>query len=210
MITTTAQKIADLEWGAVLKALAGHAECGDQYLVQPAAPGALVAAIDGLGHGDKAAAAAKLARAILAEYGHEPLVSLVNRCHKQLIGTRGVVMSLADFNLAERTMTWLGIGNVHGALFHAGNGRNVTKSYEALVLRGGTLGYRLPTLRPETHPIAAGDTLILVSDGVRSGFASELDLRLAPQALAEFIFKNYARGTDDTLVLVVRYVGGAE
>ena len=194
-----------------MKALAGHAECGDQYLVKPAVNGALVAAIDGLGHGDKAADAAKLAQSILAEYSHEPLISLVNRCHKQLVGTRGVVMSLAAINTAERTLTWLGIGNVHGALFHpSGNGSGVVKDYEALVLRGGTLGYRLPTLRPETHGIVPGDTLILVSDGVRSGFTSELDLRLTPQALADFIFKHYARGTDDTLVLVVRYMGGKE
>lgn len=210
MTTTNASKIANIEWGVVLKALAGHAECGDQYVVQPATNGALVAAIDGLGHGDKAADAAKLAQAVIAEYGHEPLISLVNRCHKRLIGTRGVVMSLATVNTAERTLTWLGIGNVHGALFHAGNGSGIAKAYEALVLRGGTLGYRLPTLRPETHSLTSGDTLILVSDGVRSGFSSELDLRLSPQALADFIFQNYARGTDDTLVLVVRYMEAPE
>lgn len=200
-------QIAAIEWGVVLQAMAGHTECGDQYLVQPAANGALVAAIDGLGHGDKAAEAAKRAQAVLAAHSHEPLVSLVNRCHKALVGTRGAVMSVATVNTVERTMTWLGIGNVHGALFHAGNGHGAAKSYEALLLRGGTLGYRLPTLRPETHSLLPGDTLILVSDGVRSGYANELDLRLAPQALADYIFTNYARGTDDTLVLVVRYVG---
>jgi len=196
-------QMGSVEWGVVLKALAGYAESGDQYWVRAVPNGMIIAAIDGLGHGNAAAHAAKMVVDELGEHPQEVLPFQFKRCHKRLVRTRGVVMSMASFNLTAHTMTWLGVGNVHGALFYQ-NGAGTTQ-HSALLLRGGTLGYRLPTLRPETRALASGDTLIFVSDGVRSSFSAEVDLTLAPQALADDIFERYARGTDDTLVLVARY-----
>jgi len=196
-------KAGTIEWGVVLKALAGYEESGDQYWVKNVPTGTVIAAIDGLGHGDKAAHAAKLAVSELDSHPQEVLTYQFKRCHKRLGGTRGVVMSMASFNLTAHTLTWLGVGNVHGVLFQQ-NGVGPAQ-HAALLLRGGTLGYRIPTLRPETRPLAAGDTLIFVSDGVRSGFSATVDLALTPQALADDIFQRYTRGTDDTLVLVARY-----
>ena len=196
-------QMGSVEWGVVLQALRGHVESGDQYWVKDVSNGVMIAAIDGLGHGEKAAQAAKAAVAELDAHPQEVLPFQFQRCHKRLVGTRGVVMSMASFNLTAHTLTWLGVGNVHGALFHR-NGDGTTR-HAALLLRGGTLGYRVPTLRPETHVLSSGDTLIFVSDGVRSGFSAEVDLTLSPQALADDIFARYARGTDDTLVLVARY-----
>ncbi|MBN2002021.1 MAG: SpoIIE family protein phosphatase [Anaerolineae bacterium] len=181
----------------------GYTESGDQYLVKAVPGGVLIAAIDGLGHGEKAAVAAKAAVTLLEQSPHEPLTALFNRCHKRLMGTRGVVMSLGFINFTENTLTWLGVGNVHGVLMRAD--RAVHPPREILLLRGGTVGYRLPELRPEVHTITAGDTLIFVSDGVRSGFVHEVDLTLEPQQIADSIFEKHARGTDDTLVLVIQY-----
>ncbi len=192
-----------IQCGVVLRAMHGYAESGDQYLVKAAPGGVLAAAIDGLGHGEKAAVAAKAAVATLEQYPQEPLVALVNRCHKRLVGTRGVVMSLAFIDFAEHTLAWVGVGNVHGVLLRAD--RAVQPSREILLLRGGTVGYRLPELRPEIRSIAAGDTLIFVSDGVRSGFMHEINLAFTPQQIADDIYERHARGTDDTLVLVIRY-----
>src|SRR5919201_1803066 len=87
-----------IDWGAATLALPGQAESGDRHLVQPFPNGALVAAVDGLGHGPAAAAAAQIAIDILEEHAHEPLIALVRRCHEGLLNTRGVVMSLAAFN----------------------------------------------------------------------------------------------------------------
>src|SRR5512145_2579545 len=108
-----------IQCGVVLKAMSGYAESGDQYLVKDVPGGVLVAAIDGLGHGEKAAVAAKAAVATLEQYPQEPLPALVNRCHKRLIGTRGVVMSLALVDFTNRSLTWVGVGNVHGVLLRA-------------------------------------------------------------------------------------------
>src|SRR5260370_23541123 len=87
-----------IDWGVAARALPGESESGDRHLVQPIPNGVLLAAVDGLGHGAEAAAAARTAVDLLARYAHESLVSLVNRCHQGLLNTRGVVMSLAALN----------------------------------------------------------------------------------------------------------------
>jgi hypothetical protein len=77
-----------------------------------------------------------------------------------------------------------------------------------VLLQGGVVGLHLPALRGVVLPVAPGDTLLLATDGVRSGFASGLRLEEAPQQLADRILARDAKGTDDALVLVARYRGG--
>ena len=55
--------------------------------------------------------------------------------------------------------------------------------------------------------MAPGDTLILSTDGIRSGFAASVTSAEAPQVIADRVLAGYAKGTDDALVLVVRYLG---
>jgi hypothetical protein len=55
------QPLPCIEWDVAMRALAGQVVSGDQYLGKPFVNGVLVAVIDGLGHGEDAAAAANLA-----------------------------------------------------------------------------------------------------------------------------------------------------
>lgn len=187
-----------------MRTLAGNSESGDHYLVKPFPDGAIVAVVDGLGHGPSAAAVAAIAIAALEGHVHEQVAVLIRRCHEALAGTRGVVMSLASFNARAGTMTWVGVGNVAGWLLRAS--ARAGRAREALFLRGGVVGYRLPSLHPAEVPVEHGDTLIFATDGVRSGFADELILDDTPQRIAERILAAYGKDTDDALVLVVRYV----
>src|SRR2546428_3284421 len=50
-----------VEWGVASQTLAGEVESGDKHVVKIFPHGALLAAIDGLGHGEEAAAAANMA-----------------------------------------------------------------------------------------------------------------------------------------------------
>ncbi len=54
-----------IEWGVAAQPLEGEAESGDLHVVQRFPKGVLVAAVDGLGHGPEAAAAARSAVATL-------------------------------------------------------------------------------------------------------------------------------------------------
>ena len=100
---------------------------------------------------------------------------------------------------------WLGVGNVDGLLVSAEEGGS--RSREGLLPRGGIVGYQLPPLRMSVLPVHAGDTLVLVTDGIRSDFAQAVDQDEAPQRTADRILAEHSTGSDDALVLVIRYLG---
>src|SRR5216117_1053670 len=85
-----------IDWGVATLALAGEMESGDLHLVKRVGRGTLVAAVDGLGHGAEAAAAARAAVAALDQYAEESLLPLVRRCHEpRLCRRRPAVAHLA-------------------------------------------------------------------------------------------------------------------
>jgi negative regulator of sigma-B (phosphoserine phosphatase) len=194
-----------VEYGVARFVLPGQIESGDHHLVHCRRDGILIAAIDGIGHGEEAATAAKTAVSILKAGADEPVLSLVQRCHEGLRATRGVVLSLAAIETGHGMMTWIGVGNVQGVLVRSG-AKNGT-GHEGLLLRGGVVGSQLPALQAAVLPIAKGDTLVFVTDGIRAEFAESLSALESPQRAADKILKQHCRGNDDALVLTVRLVG---
>jgi len=194
-----------IEWAVAEVAQRGQSESGDRYVALSTPEGGLVAVVDGLGHGAEAASAAKVAVRALERGAHRPLVQLLRDCHQSLIGTRGAVISAAA--LAFETMTWLGVGNVEGLLLRAPASRGART--ESLLVRGGVVGVHLPALAAEVVPIRRGDTLILATDGVHSGFLDATLPYQEPQALADHVLARLGTHTDDALVLAVRYLGAA-
>ena len=191
-----------VEYGVAKFVLPGQGESGDHHLVCCKQNGILVAAIDGIGHGEEAANASKTAAALLRSCADEPIITLVERCHEKLRATRGVVLSLACMDPEHGMMTWLGVGNVQGVLMRSdakkGNGQ------ESLLLRAGVVGSQLPALQATVLPILRGDTLFFATDGVRSDFSVTLSARENPQRAADRILEQYRTGNDDALVLVTR------
>lgn len=199
-----------IDSGVAAVALSGEPEIGDGRVIVARPNGLLVAAMDGLGHGPQAALASRRAAAVLQRHPEAPLMELMQLCHTELRGTRGAVMSLAAFNLAAESMEWLGVGNVAGVfLGRDGNGHRLPRF---LTLRAGVIGDSLPHLVIETLPVAAGDTLVLATDGILPAFAAgglpESDL-ISAQRLASQILLRSARGNDDALVLVAHCLVGA-
>jgi serine phosphatase RsbU (regulator of sigma subunit) len=195
---------ASIDWAWAGAALDGRVS-GDLHVVVMLPHGALVAALDGLGHGTEAALAAREAASILTMHAGSPIRELIERCHEGLKKTRGAVMSLAALDSRDATLEWSGVGNVEGVLLRADR----TRSPEALITRGGVLGYRLPPCKVSAISVSAGDVLVMVSDGIRSGFAQAVDLECGAGAIADAVLARYAKGSDDALVLVARYLGAA-
>jgi serine phosphatase RsbU (regulator of sigma subunit) len=165
----------------------------------------LIAAIDGIGHGQEAANAAEAAAFVLKERAEEPIISLVRRCHERLRPTRGVVLSLASIDTSHGLMTWLGVGNVQGVLMRANT--KTRQAQEMLLLRGGVVGFQLPPLQATVLPIERGDTVYFATDGVRSNFGDSLSPRENPQRAADRILAQFQNANDDALVLVARLTG---
>lgn len=187
------------------RALSGERQSGDAALVQPTADGVLVAVVDGLGHGDEAAAAAQAAVAALREYGGEPLPTLLQRCHMRLQETRGAAMVVAVLDTVRATLTWAGVGNVEAVLIAAGHG--LVRDKQCLTNRSGVVGYRLPAVEGRVVPIFPGDLLILATDGIDECFVSAEMPRAPPDRLARAILDGHGKATDDALVLVLRWLG---
>jgi negative regulator of sigma-B (phosphoserine phosphatase) len=194
-----------VEYGMAKSILPGQGESGDRHLVCCGGDGILIAAIDGIGHGEEAANAAEAAISILKASPDEPVISLLERCHEGLRSTRGVVLSLASIDPKHGMMTWVGVGNVQGVLMRAGAKKGRVE--EVLLLRGGVVGSQLPALQAAVLPIAKGDTLVFVTDGIRSEFVEGLSTLESPQRAADKILKQHSRGNDDALVLVLRLTG---
>jgi len=196
-----------LDWAVATLAFEGESESGDLYVVVPFDGGVLVAAIDGLGHGPEAAVAARSAADTLERHCHQPVMDLLTRCHENLRGTRGAVITLASFNVRDSTMSWAGVGNIDGTLLRADPGEG--RKRESVMLVGGVPGHQLPPLRPNELHVSHGDTLVLATDGVRGGYLDLVDWSKPPQQLADQLLADYGKATDDALVLVARYMGTA-
>jgi len=193
-----------IDWGWAGAAFEGG-ESGDLHVVSLLRYGALIAVIDGLGHGPEAAFAARQAAAILETHPTLPVQEQIERCHEGLRKTRGVVMSVASLDTRASTIEWCGVGNVEGVLFRAKSRAESTR--EALPTRGGVVGYRLPPVKVSGVSISAGDVLVLATDGIQSGFTAFVDVEDEPQFIADSILARCARASDDALVLVARYMG---
>ena len=186
-------------------ALGFEAESGDAHLVCERGDRAVVAVIDGLGHGPEAALAARAAVRSVRENADAAVDVLFKCCHESLRSTRGAVMSLAIIDGTNGTLTWAGIGNVEGLLIRGQAGNN--RPNECLLLRGGVVGFRLPPLKISTISILPGDTLIFATDGVGREFGRALDVSGSPSEIADYVLRRYATKRDDALVLVSRYLG---
>jgi serine phosphatase RsbU (regulator of sigma subunit) len=205
METDGAIHLPFLEWGVAGRPMPGETESGDHYFVHALPGGALLTVLDALGHGPDAAFAARAAVATLRDHAHEPLDTLVKRCHDRLRATNGVVVSIASFQSADRTLAWLGVGNVECLVMRGDSAACPPRVF--LVARGGVVGYQLPNLRVTSLTVAEGDTLVFATDGIRHGFHEALNLGDPPQQIADRVLSRHARETDDALVLVARFIG---
>lgn len=193
--------LAACEYAVASRAMAGQRQSGDAALVCAAGDGILVAVVDGLGHGDEAAAAAGVAISTLRDQAGLPLESLFQCCHESLQTTRGAAIALARLEAAGATLSWSGVGNVEGVLF----GPAARKQY--LTNRGGVVGYRLPAVHASILPMSPGDLLILATDGIDERFSAGEIPPGPPARVARAILERHGKAGDDALVLVLRWDG---
>jgi negative regulator of sigma-B (phosphoserine phosphatase) len=194
-----------LDWGIAARPMPGEAESGDRALVVVDTDSALVAAIDGLGHGREAARAAAPAIETMRRFAGDSLVSLAEQCHEALRGGRGAALTLARFCARDNTVAWLGIGNVEARLVRTDGSGAVC--VDELVSAAGIAGDYLPKLKEVTLPVRRGDVVLIATDGIDSAFADSLRPHGTAEQLAARILEESSNPKDDALVVVARYMG---
>ncbi len=194
-----------IEWDCAARPFPGEQVSGDGALVR-ADGGSAVAvavAVDGLGHGFRAAHASDRALDAVRSSDETDIVALVESCHAALRDTRGAAISVASIARRDGSVTWVGVGNVEGRVVYASRAARPA----ALLLMPGVVGHDLPPLRAATTRLERGDLLVIATDGVDPAYADDLDPSRSCRAIAREVLDRHARGNDDALVLVIRYLG---
>jgi len=189
-----------LDWAYRSRALDPKEGSGDLHVVELFPEGALVAAIDGLGHGPEAAVASRRAAETMRANATSDPDEIIGRCHAALRGTRGAALLVLSLSFRDAIVMWAGVGNVEG--WHM-----TPTGREALLSSAGVVGYQIRPPRRRSAPLSPGDLFVLASDGISSRFGEALSRDGLPEEVAEVVFTTYARVTDDALVLAARYVG---
>lgn len=195
--------LGPVHYGIAARPMSGYGCSGDEAVALATGDGALLAVIDGLGHGPDAAEAANVAAAALRAHSEKSATALLQRCHQALRRTRGAAISLAKVASAG-AIDWVAVGNVQGTLVRAAPAGSTR-----LIARGGVVGLRLPRMHPTTARLGRGDFLVVFTDGIADAPIGNLPRAASPQRNAQQLLDRRATGTDDALVLVAAYVGAA-
>lgn len=175
----------------------GETENGDLFVCRGPPGEVMLVVVDALGHGPKAAEAARLADAFLQQLPWpSPLsvTTVMEGLHAALHGSRGAA-ALALL-LRGREIEGCGVGNVDLRCIQASL---------PVTLTPGILGSRLSRLRVIRGRVAGGARLFLFSDGIssRSPFA-ELALS-PPREACERALLNHRYPRDDATLAAAYY-----
>jgi len=164
-----------LDIGVATRPYPGLKVNGDAYVLKKWGQRALVAVIDGLGHGPHAHQAARMAKSYIEAHYDLPFVDLFRGTHRACQGSRGVVMATARFDCVARTVELAGIGNIETRLYN-------TNRPIRPVIRRGVIGGNAPSPLVTTHPWSPGALAILHSDGLSTHWHLDTYAHLAGTA----------------------------
>jgi anti-sigma regulatory factor (Ser/Thr protein kinase) len=173
---------------------------GDAYFINRRAEQTLLAVVDGLGHGQGAHEASRVALSVLADWQGEGLEDIFRAAHAALRHTRGAVMGACILDTERGAFHYAGIGNIEVRVFNAPEPARP-------ISHNGTLGARMDKLRVWSYAWAEGASVVLASDGVSASWDMNDYpglLQHSPQLLAGILMRDYGRDTDDATVLVAR------
>ena len=195
---------AALERGEAGAPLAGESRSGDLAVFAPYDGGALVATIDGLGHGAAAADAAGGGRGgprrAPGRPARGPAQALPRRAalDPRRGGDAGLVRPRQRRAELDRDRQRRGPARARRP--QRGD------SADSPTLFGGVLGWSLPAVRVVRTELAPGDCLVMATDGVAADFGSSLMPGVPAPEQAKRVLASHARGSDDALVVAVRYL----
>jgi len=184
-----------MDVGAANRPKKGEIESGDLHCIWRDDGRILVAVIDGLGHGPKAAEASRQGHRCIERNRTSRPGRLLRRCDEAMRGTRGAAIAICL--IEEGILTHAGVGNVEMVCSSVAPIRALNSP--------GIVGARTRRINETSHPLHKGDTLVLHTDGISSRFALDDYLNLDVQTMAETILDHHGKDHDDATCVVLRY-----
>jgi anti-sigma regulatory factor (Ser/Thr protein kinase) len=189
-----------LDLGAATRPHPGMRLNGDAFVIRRWDHNALVAVIDGLGHGQYAHRASQKARQYVERHVDQELTGLFRGVGRACRATRGVVMAVARFDWEQGEVTFGMVGDVASRIFGSAEPIHVR-------IRRGVLGGQAPNPVVTRHPWDPGNVLVLHSDGLTSRWrwTDFPGLSRAPATVAaRELLHALAKDNDDATVVVVK------
>ena len=187
--------------GFAERPMAGENVCGDRCCWWLSGDRLVLAVADGLGHGNDAANASGAAIACIANCLDEDCREIFLSCDTRLKNTRGAALAVSLIELSSGIMTVGTVGNIRVLLL---------REPKDLRLDGGRgiVGGGFKNFVPQTITLAAGDTLVMFSDGLDE-FPTLRETYTKPtismNEQAQAILDRWARDDDDASVLIYRH-----
>lgn len=185
----------------IVVAKPGESTSGDGYYLKAGADYTRLILADGLGHGPEANHAINEAVNAFRQCGESSPVEIIRYLHSSVRKTRGLVATIAVYDLKQQVLRLAGVGNIACRL----SGPSFNKNHLAY---NGIIGHNIPnTMNDQVLSLADYTQLTLCSDGIRSRW--ELGkhpglLRCDPSLQAAAIYKDFARRSDDMSVVIAK------
>lgn len=175
----------------------GFRSNGDAYFIKRYEDKAIVAVIDGIGHGDKANEASKIAVKVLEDKFRDELEQIAVTVHRKLQGSRGCVMGIVRMDKGGK-IEYLGVGNIRTQIYTA-------EMYKRLVSFDGLLGSNIRTIRTDRLVLTTPCLIVLHSDGVTSFNFDDRRIVYRPvMEIAKESFEKHKKSSDDATLLLAR------
>lgn len=176
----------------------GETMPGDDFCILETAESLLIAVVDGLGHGEEAAHASRLAVRYVRANPDRPLKDMMEGCHRELRGSRGAAVAITRVFPARQVLTHAAVGNVETRIIGADKVRRP-------VAVAGIVGYQVRKIHVEDFAFHPGDLLAMYSDGISDRFdvapaSRTTDLEL----LASQIAHGHGKANDDQTLVLAR------
>jgi anti-sigma regulatory factor (Ser/Thr protein kinase) len=187
--------------GAISTPMTGEQVCGDAWDVRTTADGLRIVVADGLGHGIQAAEAADAAVSAFEARSYVNNVDALQAIHHAIRHTRGAAAAIAEIRPRDRTLKYVGVGNISTVVWHPGG------TSRQAVSHNGTLGYEARLFREYSYPLGETALVVMHSDGVSAHWSLEAYpglIRRHPAVIAAVLHRDFNRGRDDATVLVAK------
>jgi phosphoserine phosphatase RsbX len=181
--------------------------CGDRGACWEQDDVAVMAMIDGLGHGETAEIAALAAMEYVSEHLDETIEEILFGCNKAIAGTIGVAMSITMLDKLNGVASFAGVGNTTAKVVSRQNWRSFSMASDP-----GIVGERIRSLFTENVEYLPDYLLLMYTDGISPMIdigKYDAEHRADLGTWAEMLVEDWGSKNDDRTLMIYTWDGKA-